>query len=135
MYISKIIYLYWIYAANIWRTYVSRIYTLLQGPSVRGLTVHFFQGGQLGTGAHLSAGPTVQGPTVRGSNCLGAQLSTQLSTPKKWTIGPRRPTVRGPNVRGLICLEPSCPSFSIYFWVVTKGKFCNCVYCEVIMML
>ena len=30
------IYLYWIYAAKIWRSYVSRIYTLLQGQTVRG---------------------------------------------------------------------------------------------------
>ena len=60
IYVYLYIYFYWIYAAKIWRSYVSRIYTLLQGRTVRGPIVHFFQGGQLGPGAQLS----------------GAQLST-----------------------------------------------------------
>ena len=53
-----------------------------------------------------------------------AQLSgAQLSTMKKWTVGPRGPTVRGPTVRpqkvdswapdswapGLNCPGPNCP--------------------------
>ena len=57
-------YLYWIYAAKILRTYVRRIYTLLQGQTVQGPTVHFFQGGQLGPG---QLGP--------GAHLSGAQLS------------------------------------------------------------
>ena len=56
-------YLYWIYAAKILRTYVRRIYTLLQGQTVQGPTVHFFQGGQLGPG---QLGPRTVGPRTVG---------------------------------------------------------------------
>ena len=44
--------------------------------------------------------------------CPRAQLSgAQLSTLKKWTVGPRGPTVRGPTVRGPNCPGPNCPVF------------------------
>ena len=101
-------YLYWIYAAKILRTYVRRIYTLLQGQTVRGPTVHFFQGGQLGpgqlgpgaqlSGAQLSRGPTVRGPTVRPQNV------------DSWAPGPNYP---GPN-----CPGPNSPRTfgDIFLW-------------------
>ena len=42
--------------------------------------------------------------------CPRAQLSgAQLSTLKKWTVGPRGPTVRGPTVQGPNCPGPNCP--------------------------
>ena len=57
MYIFKIIYLYWIYAANIWRTYVSRIFTLLQSQTVQFLGADSWAPGLNCWGANLRGPP------------------------------------------------------------------------------
>ena len=74
MYISKIIYLYWIYAANIWSTYVSRIYNCSRAELSKGLTVHFIRVDNWAPGPNCP--PPKCGQLGPGAQLSGAQLST-----------------------------------------------------------
>ena len=74
IYVYLYIYFYWIYAAKIWRSYVSRIYTLLQGRTVWGPNCPPPKSGQLGPG-QLGPGAQQSGAQQSGAQLYGAQLS------------------------------------------------------------